>query len=300
MSFKDTLKSGEFVVTAELGPPRNPDPEAVRATARRLSGLVDAANVTDNQAATVKVSPLAAAVWMLEEGLAPILQLTTRDRNLLALQGDLLGAWALGVDSVLTLSGDPLKVGPYESLAKPVSDVNSLGLISVLAGMNAGHLVAAEELSSPTDFCILSAANPLVDTLEKLEQKVQAGVHCFQTNIVYDVPRFAAWLAPMVAAGVLARAPMLVGVTPPRSTRMLRHMHDHIPGIEVDDATFERMQGLEGEEAKAAGVEIAIDVVRALRELPELAGVHLMAPGWEGEAVPRVLAGAGLEARARN
>ena len=113
-TFADALSTGEFVVTAELGPPTNPDPEPVRRTARAFVGSVHAANVTDNQVATVKLSPLACAVWMMEEGLAPILQLTTRDRNVMALQSDLLGAWALGVRSVMALSGDPLNVGPYE------------------------------------------------------------------------------------------------------------------------------------------------------------------------------------------
>ena len=125
MSLRDALAAGEFVVTAELGPPVNPDPELVRRTARAFAGKVHAANVTDNQAATVKLSPLACSVWMLEEGLEPILQLTTRDRNLLALQSDLLGAWALGVGAVLALSGDPLKVGPYEPLATRVGDLDS-------------------------------------------------------------------------------------------------------------------------------------------------------------------------------
>jgi methylenetetrahydrofolate reductase (NADPH) len=272
----------------------NPDPEPVRATARAFAGLVHAANVTDNQAATVKMSPLACAVWMLQEGLDPILQVTTRDRNVMALQADLLGAWALGVRAVLALSGDPLKVGPYEALTKAVLDIDSLGLVRLVTEMNEGRLAAGETLQAPTGFLVASAANPLVDTVEKLEQKVAAGAHFFQSNIVYDVDRFAEWFAPISDAGVPARAPILVGVTPPRSTRMLRHMHDNIPGIEVDEATFSRMEGLQGDEAKAAGVQIAIDVIRRLRELPGVAGVHIMAPGWEAEAVPRVVAGADL------
>jgi methylenetetrahydrofolate reductase (NADH) len=291
MSLRDALAAGEFVVTAELGPPLNPDPERVRSTARAFAGAVRAANVTDNQAATVKLSPLACAVWMLEQGLEPILQLTTRDRNLMALQSDLLGAWALGVRAVLALSGDPLSVGPYDGRATRVGDVDSNGLARLVGELNQGRLAAGEELATPTDFLIASAANPLVDSVEKLESKLDAGAHFFQSNIVYDVERFAAWLEPVAAAGVTERAPLLVGVTPPRSTRMLRHMHDNIPGVEVDDATFARMDGLEGDEAKAAGVEIAVEIVGRLRELPGVAGVHLMAPGWEAEAVPRIVAG---------
>ena len=294
MTVRDALASGDFVVTAELGPPLNPDPEPVRRTARAFVDVVHAANVTDNQAATVKVSPLACSVWMLDEGLDPILQVTTRDRNVMALQADLLGAWALGVRAILALSGDPLKVGPYDAITKPVWDLDSTGLIRLVAGLNEGRLAAGETLETPTGFLIASAANPLVDTVEKLEQKLDAGVHCFQTNIVYDVDRFAEWLAPVADAGVLARAPMIVGVAPPRSTRMLQHMHDKIPGVDVDEATFARMEGLAGEDAKAAGVEIAVDVARRVREVPGVAGVHIMAPGWEAEAVPRVVEGAGL------
>ena len=160
--------------------------------------------------------------------------------------------------------------------------------------MNQGQLAAGETLETRTGFLIASAANPLLDTVERLEQKLEAGADFFQSNIVYDVARFAEWFAPIVEAGVPERARILVGVTPPRSTRMLRHMHDNIPGVEVDEATFSRMEGLEGDEAKAAGVEIAVDVVRHLRELPGVAGVHIMAPGWEAEAVPRVVEGAGL------
>jgi 5,10-methylenetetrahydrofolate reductase len=294
----DALASGRFVVTAELGPPVDPDAELVRQAARALVGVVDAANVTDNQAATVKLSPLACSAWMLEEGLEPIMQLTTRDRNVMALQSDLLAAWALGVGTILVLSGDPLKVGPYESLATCVGDVDSIGLARLIAQMNAGQLAAGETLQTPTGFLIASAANPLVDVVEKLELKLDAGVRCLQTNIVYDVERFARWFAPMVEAGVPERAAVLVGVTPPRSSRMLQYMHDRIPGIEVDDATFARMRDLQGPEAEAAGIEIAVDVIRGVRALPGVAGVHLMAPGWGSEAVPRVVKAAALDVTA--
>jgi methylenetetrahydrofolate reductase (NADPH) len=298
VTFATALASGEFVVTAELGPPVNPDPEAVRRTARALAPWVHAANVTDNQAATVKLSPLACAVFMLEEDLEPILQLTTRDRNVLALQSDLLGAWALGVRSVMALSGDPLKVGPYEGLTTPVSDFDSVGLARLVTQLNEGHLAAGEKLSSPTAFSIVSAANPLVDSISKLEQKLGAGVQCFQTNIVYDVARFSEWFGPVIEAGIPDRAPFLVGVTPPRSTRMLEHMHDNIPGVEVDAKTLARMAGLEGAEAKDAGVEIAVDVIAAIRQLDKVTGIHLMAPGWEHEAIPRVAERARLSAHA--
>jgi 5,10-methylenetetrahydrofolate reductase len=296
VTFRDALSSGEWTVTAELCPPADPDAEGVRRTARAFAPVVHAANITDNQAATVKVSPVAGAVWMLAEGLEPILQLTTRDRNLLALQSELLGAWALGVRSLLTLSGDPLKVGVYDALANAVSDVDSTGLVRLVAGMNAGRLAAGEELRTPTGFAIGSAMNQLLDGIEKIEQKIDAGVHFFQTNIVFDVDRFVDWFAAIVAAGVPERTPVLVGVTPPRSTRALRHMHDNIPGVEVDNATFARMDGLQGDDAKAAGLAVAADVVRQLRGVAGVAGVHIMAPGWEAEAVPRLVEATDLRA----
>lgn len=294
MGLSDALAARRFAVTAELGPPREPDAEIVRGAARALAGTVDAVNVTDNQAATVRVSALAASALLIAEGVEPILQVTGRDRNLMALQADLLGAWALGVPTVLALSGDPLSVGPYQALATHVGDVDSLALIQLVAGMNAGRLAAGETLAAPPAFLIASAVNPLVDSRERLERKIAAGAALFQTNIVYDADRFAAWFAPLVQAGVAERAPFLVGVTPPRSTRMLRHLHDNIPGIEVDDATFARMEGLEGEQARDEGVAIAAELIERLRAIPGVAGVHLMAPGWETEAVPRVVDAAAL------
>jgi methylenetetrahydrofolate reductase (NADPH) len=296
MPLADLLATESFVVTAELGPPAEPDADLVRRSATALAPVVHAANVTDNQAATVKMSPLAAAVVMLECGLEPIMQMTARDRNVLALQADLLGAWALGVRTVLALGGDPLKVGPYEGRATRVGDVDSVGLAQIIASLNAGEMLAGERLATPTGFLVAGAANPLLDSVERLAAKADAGIGLFQTNIVYDVDRFAEWFAPVVAAGVTQRAPMLVGVTPPRSLRMLEYLHERIPGVEVDEATFARMRGLEGEAAKDEGVRIASDVISRLRDVEGVAGVHIMAPGWEVEAVPRVTEAAALSA----
>jgi methylenetetrahydrofolate reductase (NADPH) len=290
MTLREVLASGTFTVTAELSPPGNPVAEPVRRAASAIAGLVDAANVTDNPAATPKVSPVVASSWLIEQGVEPIMQITTRDRNLLALQSDLLGAWAVGVRNLLVLSGDPLKVGKYADLARPVGDVDSNALIKLVTTLNAGHLAAGETLSTPTDFFVAAALNPLVDAAPKIAGKVAAGARFFQTNIVYDVARFAEWFAPHVESGVLGGAPVLVGVMPPRSTAALAHMHKNIPGVEVDDATFAKLAGLAGDDAKAAGVAVAAAVIEQLRKLPGVAGVHIMAPGWEAEAITRVVA----------
>jgi methylenetetrahydrofolate reductase (NADPH) len=290
----DALTTGRFAVTAELGPPRDPDSAGIRAAAEIFAGLVDAVNVTDNQAATVKVSALACASLLLDEGVDPILQITGRDRNLMAVQSDLLGAWVLGVRTVLVLSGDPLAVGPYDALATHVRDVDARRLARLITTMNGGSLAAGETLRRPTAFRIVGAANPLLDPPEHLISKLDSGVTLLQSNIVYDVERFAEWLTPLVRLGITERAPLLVGVAPPRSSRMLEHLHRNIPGVEVDDATFARMDGLEGDAAKVAGVEIAADLIEQLRSIPGVAGVHLMAPGWETEAVPWLVDRAGL------
>lgn len=290
MTLSQALASDRFVLTAEFGPPRNPDPAPVRAAARLLGPLVDAVNVTDNQAATVKLSALAAAGLLAAEGVDPIMQLTARDRNLMALQAELLGAWTLGVRTVLALGGDPLDVGPYGSLATHVRDVNdSVGLTELIRDLNHGRLAAGEELTTPTNFLIAGAANPLFDSVERLERKLDAGVSLLQSNLVYDIDRFVRWLAPIADAGIVERAPLLVGVTPPRSTRMLRHMHDNIPGVEVPDAIFARMDGLEAQAAKDEGVRIAVELIEALRSVGGVSGAHVMAPGWETEAVPRIV-----------
>jgi methylenetetrahydrofolate reductase (NADPH) len=239
------------------------------------------------------MSPLAAAALLAAQGVDPILQVTGRDRNLMAIQSDLLGAWALGVRTVLALTGDPLKVGPYESLATRVGDVDSVALTRLIKDLNDGRLAAGESLTSPTSFLIAGAANPLVDTVERLQTKLDAGVGILQSNIVYDIARLVGWLAPIVDAGITEHAPLLVGITPPRSTRMLRHLHDNIPGVEVPDDVFARMEGLEGDAAKDEGVQIAAELIEALAKVDGVTGVHLMAPGWEIEAVPRVVEAVG-------
>jgi methylenetetrahydrofolate reductase (NADPH) len=161
--------------------------------------------------------------------------------------------------------------------------------------MNGGFLAAGETLRVPTAFRIVGAANPLLDSPESLTSKLDSGVTLLQSNIVYDVERFGQWLAPLVRLGITQRAPLLVGVTPPRSSRMLEHLHHNIPGVEVDDVTFARMDGLEGDAAKAEGIAIAAEVIEQLRPMPGVAGVHLMAPGWETEALPWLVERAGLE-----
>lgn len=291
----DLLNSERFVVTAEIAAPVAPDRAVIEAAALALAGSVDAVNVTDNHAATVKMSPLVCCAELLRHGVEPILQMTARDRNLMALQSDLIGAWAIGVRTVLALGGDPLKVGPYDGLATHVGDLDAAGLARLISAMNDGRLAANEPLEPATGFLIAAPLNPFWDTVERLQGKLAAGAGLFQSNIVYDVDRFAEWFTPLVDADAAGEAPVLIGIAPPRSTKMLRYMHERIPGVEVDERTFARMERLDGDRAEAEGIEIAVEIIERLRGVPGVRGVHIMAPGWETEAVPRIAQAAALE-----
>ncbi len=224
------------------------------------------------------------------------MQVTTRDRNVMALQSDLLGAWALGVRSILALSGDPLKVGPLrgdrDARRRPRLDGTGAARRGDERGSARGRRDARR--SRPA-FLVASAANPLVDTVEKLEAKLDAGTHFFQSNIVYDVDRFAEWFAPIVAAGVPARAPLLVGVTPPRSTQDApAHARQH-PG--ESRSTRRRSRGWRGSRATRRRRPESRSRSTSSGDCARCRawrGVHVMAPGWEAEAVPRVVEGAGL------
>ena len=270
------LSSRSFVVTAELGPPRDPDPELVRARRPRAGrvgrrGQRDRQPGGDGQALPRRVLGAAHRRGRRPD---PPDHRPRPQRHGPAVRA--AGAWALGVRTVLTLTGDPLKVGPYEAIATGVGDLDSLGLARLIAKHERGPARgrraagAADRRSSspapPTRWSTRSSA---------LEGKLAAGVGLLQTNIVYDVERFAAWLAPFVEAGITERAPLLVGIAPPRSSRMLTYMHERIPGVEVDDATFARMEGRSGDAATATGIEIAAELIERVREVP---GVERRAP----------------------
>lgn len=287
------LESGAFAVTAELGPPKGADAEPVRRKSRILKGYCDAANITDNQAAVVRMASWAGALIAIEEGVEPIMQMTTRDRNVMALQSDLIGAWALGVRNILALSGDPIKIGNHPD-AQPVSEVDSTALTAMISAMkNDGVFANGEKVPTPPSFFVASAANPTMDTSEKIASKITAGTDFFQSNIIYDIAAFKAWFEPLRDSGAFGSAPFLAGVTPPKSEQILRHMHERIPGVTVPDATFERMAGKEGKAAEEAGMAIAVDVIEAVRQIDGVAGVHLMAVAWE-EAIPEIVERAGL------
>jgi 5,10-methylenetetrahydrofolate reductase len=285
------LEQGRFLVTGELVPPRTPDPEAIRRVARKLRGLVDAVNVTDNAAARVAMAPIPAAVLAAAEGLEPVLQLTCRDRNRLALAADLLGAHALGIRAILCLSGDPIEVGPFTE-AKAVFDLDAVSLTRLAADLGHGVGPAGAPVSPAAPFLIGVAEAPGVDPSggARLEAKVAAGARFVQTQPVYDLAGFQSWLERMTERGLTGKAAILAGVLPPRSAAQLERFAA-LPGWSVPEATLARLRG--AADQRAEGIALAVEMVGQLRALPGLRGVHLMGLGPDS-GVPEVVEAAGL------
>jgi methylenetetrahydrofolate reductase (NADPH) len=295
------LAAGHFAVTAEVGPPRGPDPEAVKKKAGWVKGIADAYNVTDNQTAVVRMSSIAASKVLLDEGLEPVMQMVCRDRNRIAMQSDLLGAHALGIRNCLCLSGDHQIAGAGGKLhghpgAKNVYDVDSIQLISILKGLRDDCVQdGGDAIDSPASFFIGAAWTPL-GTPEKfrairLAKKIQAGADFIQTQAVYDVTRFAEAMKRAQDAGLTEQVAILAGIIVPRSAGMLRYMNGNVPGVEVPDALIERMKS--AADRRAEGFKITLELIEAVREIPGIKGVHLQAIEAE-ELLPEVIEGAGL------
>jgi methylenetetrahydrofolate reductase (NADH) len=296
------LAEGRFAVTGELGPPKHSGAEAVREKARLLGPVCEAVNVTDNQTAQSRMSPLAAGRIALEEGAEPVLQLTVRDRNRMALTSDLLGASALGIHNTLAMSGDPMRVGNHPE-ATTVNDLDTLGLLRLQARLREGRFAnAADEAlgGQPPHLVIGATAHPSTSDpdaeIAKIRAKLEAGADFFQTQLVYEPERLDAFLDRLRASDLPRWPRFLVGTGPFKHLRMAIHMRDRVWGVHVPDALVRRMEGAadEGEEGK----RICIELIERLRETEGVAGVHVMAVAWE-ESVPEILERAGLVAAAR-
>jgi len=287
------LRSGRFCVTAEVVPPRSADPAAVVAQAKELVGYADAVNVTDNPASAAHMAPLAGVAVVADAGIEPILQLTCRDRNRLALTADLLGGWALGARAVLCLSGDPAARGDHPD-AKEVYDLTVLDLVGLAAGLrDEGRLLSGATIEGPPRYLIGVADLPLADGYDptRLEAKISAGADFVQTQIVYDVEAFTAWADGARSRGVFDRVAVIAGVAPLRNARQARLVAS-LPGVSVPADVLRALEEA-GADAETEGTRLAILIVNGLREIPGLAGVHLMGLGQES-AVRRVVEGAGL------
>jgi 5,10-methylenetetrahydrofolate reductase len=294
-NLEKVLESGMFAVTAEAGPPKGTSAAVMQRKAEILRNCCDAANVTDNQTAIVRMSSLAGCVLMKQQGLDPVMQIVCRDRNRIAIQSDVLGAIALGIGNILCLSGDHQMFGNHPT-AKNVFDIDSIQLIQLLKAMrDEKKFLCGEDISGEVPMFIGAAANPYADPFEfrvaRLAKKVKAGAEFIQTQAVYDLDKFAKWMEMVVDKGLDKKTHILAGVIPIKSAGMARYMRDYVSGVTVPDEVVGRME--QAPDAKVEGAKIAVEIIERLKEIPGIHGVHIMAVGWE-DIVPEIVKQAGL------
>jgi 5,10-methylenetetrahydrofolate reductase len=299
-NLEKTLAAGHFALTAEVGPPKGPDPAEVKEKAAILNGVADAFNVTDNQTAVVRMSSIAASKILSDEGLEPIMQIVCRDRNRIAMQSDLLGAHALGLRNVLCLSGDHQSAGAGGKLnghpgAKNVFDVDSIQLISIVKGLREGIQESGDTISPAAPFFIGAAWTPFGPPEKfrtiRLKKKIQAGADFIQTQAVYDMKRFAEAMARAEGMGLTEKAAILPGIIVPRSAGMLKYMNANVPGIEVPDQMIQRMK--DAADPKAEGIKITLELIEAAKNISGVKGIHLQAIEAEG-ILPDIIKDANL------
>ncbi len=287
-SLAQAFESGRFVVTGELTPPKGVDTSDVEAKAKLLAPVVDAINVTDNPSGRMQMSSLGGCLAVMKAGAEPVFQLTCRDRNRIALQSELLVAASMGIGNVLALTGDHPKFGDHPQ-AKPVFDLDSVHLIQVIEGLNAGHDMTGNELKGSTDLFVGAAVSPEAEPWEaqriKFEKKVAAGATFFQTQAVFDMQkldrlmRLASRLQVKVVAGLILL----------KSVRMVEFLNAYVPGISVPQAVIERLGS--SDKPAEVGVEIAVEQVARFKDMCD--GVHMMVMGAE-DKVPEILSAAGV------
>lgn len=296
MTLREKIESGRFVLCGEIGPPQSCDGDVIREKSKHFKGYVDAVNITDNQTAVVRLSSIASAKILLEEGVEPIMQMTCRDRNRLAIQSDLLGAAALGIRNVLCLTGDHQKFGDQPE-AKGVFDLDSIQLIAAVSAMNRGFLLSGSEMKIAPSFIIGAAANPFAAPFEmrliRLHKKVEAGAHFIQTQPVFDVELFTRWMERVVEMGLHRKTAILAGVLPVKSVKTLLWMREAVPGVKIHDQYVQRMKQARNPEDE--GVKMAVEIIQILKRITGVRGIHLMPALWES-ITPTIVKEAGLSA----
>ncbi|MBW1650099.1 MAG: methylenetetrahydrofolate reductase [Deltaproteobacteria bacterium] len=290
-NLEKVLKSGQFAFTGELGPPRGTDAAEVREKAAYLKGNVDAVNITDNQTAVVRMASWAASLILLSEGLEPNFQMVCRDRNRLAMQADILGAYAHGIKNMLCLSGDHQKFGDHPQ-ALGVFDIDSMQLINMVKTMrDEGKFLSGDEIHNPPKMFIGAAANPFAEPYEwrvhRLAKKINAGVDFIQTQCIYNMERLRIWIKQANDMGLTEKVFILAGVTPMKSVGMAKYMKNRVPGMDVPDEIIKRLQGVDKKAVAEEGIKIACEQIEEFKEMKGVAGVHLMAIEWEHK-VPEI------------
>ena len=300
MSLQEKLAAGEFTITAELSPPRGASAAAMLSRAELLRGYVDAVNITDNQGSHVRLSSWAGAVAVQRSGIVePIMQMTCRDRNRIALQSDLLGAGALGIENLLFMSGDHPKFGDHPG-AKPVFDLDSTQLVWTARTLrDEARLLSGKELKPAPRFFLGAVENPFAPPVEyrarRAAKKIAAGAQFIQTQYVFDLPVFTRWMAELGDLGVLGRCAVLAGVGVIRSTRMLEFLSSgKVPGVQIPEPIQRRLRGVASDDVGAEGAKIAAEIIATVRQIPGVAGVHLLTAGYEKQT-PELLRLAGVD-----
>ncbi len=294
------LSRGEFAVTAECGPPRGANSEIVTKKGSVLKGYVDAVNVTDNQTAIVRMSSIAASAHLLKIGLEPVMQMVTRDRNRIALQSDILGAYSLGIQNILCLSGDHQIFGSQPD-AMNVFDIDSMNLIRMVRTMRReGKDMSGFELNDPPRMFIGAAANPFADPFEyrviRLAKKIDAGADFIQTQCIYNMDRFKKWMTMAREEGLTEKVYILAGITPLKSEGMAGYMSKKVAGIDMPEELIKRMAGVPKKKAAEEGIKISLETIEELRAIDGIHGIHIMAIEWE-ETVGEIVEAAGLMPR---
>lgn len=288
MTLCEKFESKKFVVTSEIGPPKGIDVGDILSDADLIKDRVDAINVTDLQSSVMRLGSLAVCRLLKERGIEPVFQLTCRDRNRLALQSDLLSAAALGIENVVLLTGDYPTLGDHPE-AKPVFDLGSIELLEAASALQRGVDMKGNPLKGAPSFCLGAVVNPGADPLEpeiiKMERKIEAGARFFQTQAVYDVAQFRAFMD--IAKGF--KVPVFAGIVLLKSANMARYMNKNVAGVFVPDELIKEMES--AKDRTAASVEIASRIIKQVKPLCD--GIHIMPIGWDSK-VPLVLDAAGL------
>lgn len=289
--FKEALKSGQFVVTSEVGPPKGVNINKCLDEAKSIKKRVTAFNVTDLQSAVMRFGSLATCRLLLERGMEPILQMTCRDRNRLALQSDLLSAYGLGIENVLCLTGDHQQLGDHQE-SKGVFDLDSVQLLEAAKTLEQGKDLAGHELDGSPEFFLGAVATPEFEPLElhivKLQKKVEAGARFFQTQAVYDAEKFKQFAKQIHGLNV----PVMAGIVILKSAGMARYMNENVAGIKVPEQLIEQLkQDKQKAKSGQTGIEIAVRTIKEIKDYCN--GIHIMALGWE-DKIPAILDEAGL------
>jgi methylenetetrahydrofolate reductase (NADPH) len=284
------LEDGEFVVTGEIGPPKGVDITKCLKDAEMLQGQVIAINVTDLQSAVLRIGSIAVSARLVERGIEPIYQLTCRDRNRLALQSDLLSAWALGIENVLCLTGDHPVLGDHAE-AKPVYDLDSVQLLKVASTLNQGYDMSGHELESNPAFFLGAVVTPGAEPLEpqiiKMKKKIEVGAKFFQTQAVFEPGKFERFMNQVQGFNT----PVIAGIVILKSAGMAKFMNENVAGISVPDSIIQELMEAKKEDRKKKAVEITARIIREVK--PFCQGIHIMPLGWD-ELVPDIISEAEL------